>query len=578
MTDPSPIDAVPQLLPRLRRIVAQIAGPREVDDIVQECCVRILEHESRFEGNATAFASWASTITRNLSRTFLKQQSRVREQSVDAGKLDSAKPAAKADETIDERRVGWVLDQLARLPQADRQLLAMRYYDGMTVEAVGEKLGISQAGASKRLQKALKRLQQRARRQGLFSGLLPLPWAAKLASATGSSTVNLGILGAGSLASALFIGSFFTPDPATPVQGSTAGMKHTSFVPALAAPIDPAKNQLWCGALQLAWRALVREAGEGFAPQRLDALAALVHGDGFRGEHVDPRSYVALAGFDSDELIEAAQKRLIEQFGRGRDPVLDSYRGTRLPLSYAFLAKAMRFGVAFEDHKDRSFRFGRTAAGAGAGAGAGTGTGAGTDIEAWGIGRFDPARELHHEWAKQIRVLHYASPQDFTLELRPVGKDRILLARRPKSAAAFTLESLWKDVHGRVRAWPSLDEEARERLAMDGGERMQIPKLDFDLRHVFADMASGLEEAPMVRMVQTLRVRLDHEGAELKSRAMTLRGSAFPKPKVLVFDQAFFLAFAEEGKDRPYAAMWVADPELLVARVAQEKKAKPAKK
>ena len=560
MTEPSPIDAVPALLPRLRGIVTQIAGSREVDDIVQECCVRILEHESRFEGGPKAFSAWASTITRNLSRTFLKNRSRAREQS-----MDDAQLAAEPETTVDESRVGWILDQLARLPDGDRELLRMRYYDGMTVEAVGKKLGISQAGASKRLQKALSRLQTRAKRQGWLSSLLPLPWAAQLAGVTGVSKVNLGILGAGSLAaSALFVGSFFTPDPATAVQGSTAGMKSTALVPALTAPLDPGKNQLWCGAVQLAWRALVAEADQGFDPARLDALSKLLHSDAFDGSQLDPQSYVALANFDGDALIEAAQTKLVAQFGRGRDPVLDGYRGTRLPLAYAFLAKAMRFEVAFEDHKDSAFRF----------AAAGAKDVDAVDVEAWGIRRFDPTRVKHNEWSKQIRVLHYASSQDFTLELRPEGKDRILLARRPQAEGgkeengqeARTLASLWADVRQRCLAFPRLSEKARARLALNGGERLQIPKLDFDLRHVFGDMASGIERAPLVRIVQTLRVRLDHKGAELKSRAMVLRGHAFQKPKMLVFDGPFFLAFTEEGKDLPYAAMWIADPELLVGR------------
>ncbi len=47
---------------------------------------------------------------------------------------------------------------------------------------------------------------------------------------------------------------------------------------------------------------------------------------------------------------------------------------------------------------------------------------------------------------------------------------------------------------------------------------------------------------------------------------MVLRGAAHPEPRNFIFDGPFFVGFVHQKSEIPYAALWIADPEILVPR------------
>lgn len=286
-------ESIPDLVPRLRAVVARVAGEREADDLVQDCCVRLLEKEHLYRGVQCGFGAFAGSVARNLARNLLRRPRRGLEDTME----DPSQVAATAP-TIDEERVGWILDQLGRLPDEQRELLRLRYYDALTVDEVGQRLGISQAAASKRLAIALERLQQRARAQGLLGSFLPASWATGLAS---TNAMKLTLVGAASTVTlGLAATSFFLPDPATPIQGSTAEMAGTTFAASLETALDPRQNTLWCGTFKLAWEAFLRELPS-VDLEALSGTLAAVQAGPFRPDYVDPASYVAVGGLDPDE-------------------------------------------------------------------------------------------------------------------------------------------------------------------------------------------------------------------------------------------------------------------------------------
>ena len=58
-----------------------------------------------------------------------------------------------------------------KMEPADREILAMKHFEEMSNAEMGQTLGISESGASKRYIRALRRLQQSAKQiQGLIDG------------------------------------------------------------------------------------------------------------------------------------------------------------------------------------------------------------------------------------------------------------------------------------------------------------------------------------------------------------------------------------------------------------------------
>lgn len=70
--------------------------------------------------------------------------------------------------------------------------------------------------------------------------------------------------------------------------------------------------------------------------------------------------------------------------------------------------------------------------------------------------------------------------------------------------------------------------------------------------------------------VQTLRVRLDENGAEIKSRMMMLRSGSPGEPRRMHLDGPCLIAFVEDSAPLPYRMLWIANPELLVPRPASQ--------
>jgi len=158
-------------VPKLRRIVSRIAK-REgiVDDITQEACVRIIEKESLWNKKPSQFSQWMNTVTRNLTKDHLKKK---KEQSLEGKENYFFCPEAK---DFSEDQIAWVINQFQALPEKQRQVLNMRYYQNMTVTQIGKELGITHQTVSHHIHFALKALRKKAKEHGLLAVLFPWNW------------------------------------------------------------------------------------------------------------------------------------------------------------------------------------------------------------------------------------------------------------------------------------------------------------------------------------------------------------------------------------------------------------------
>ena len=80
----------------------------------------------------------------------------------------------------------WADEELSRLAARDREVLALRYLDGLPIASVAARLGVSPDAAKQRARRALGRLARRLRRRDLIPALAgpgaPSAWAASLLS------------------------------------------------------------------------------------------------------------------------------------------------------------------------------------------------------------------------------------------------------------------------------------------------------------------------------------------------------------------------------------------------------------
>jgi len=169
-------DAFAELL-RLhqRRVFSLVAHllprPADVEDIAQEIFLKVYRSLPRFDFRA-AFSTWLYRIVVNECYDQMRRQRAQKSpggkevQLPEPGDLEQmASSAARAPDVARQAELRQMVAQLfRRLPAHDRLLLTLREVEGLSVEEIGEVMGIKENTVKVQLFRARKRLLELHRR------------------------------------------------------------------------------------------------------------------------------------------------------------------------------------------------------------------------------------------------------------------------------------------------------------------------------------------------------------------------------------------------------------------------------
>jgi RNA polymerase sigma-70 factor (ECF subfamily) len=118
------------------------------EDAAQESFARALVHLSSLK-KRTRFAPWLAAICRNVAKDMLTAKAKRRTaEDISQVTLDSD----SAEST------GIIREAIRQLPASARELLVLRYYNGLSYEQIGCVLGISKSAINGRLARAKRKL------------------------------------------------------------------------------------------------------------------------------------------------------------------------------------------------------------------------------------------------------------------------------------------------------------------------------------------------------------------------------------------------------------------------------------
>ena len=144
-------DALAELCRRYERplyhFIARHTGGRDVEDLYQETWLRAVRAAPRFDPSRR-FSTWVFQIAVNLCRDWHRRPPPEPVEPDDDLASTSDAPEAR----IDARRL------LAALPEAQRTVLLLRYYHGLSEEEAAEVLGCPRGTVKSRLHAARERL------------------------------------------------------------------------------------------------------------------------------------------------------------------------------------------------------------------------------------------------------------------------------------------------------------------------------------------------------------------------------------------------------------------------------------
>lgn len=134
------------------------------EDVLQEAFLKAFEARRSYEGRG-ALSSWLYTIARNLVRDRARGNRHGKVVSLDlrdsGGDLPALKdPAPGPDEVAMSRRgVEWVRDALARLPEAQKEVLILSRFHGLTYNQIAEIVGASPEAVKQKAYRAVMTLR-----------------------------------------------------------------------------------------------------------------------------------------------------------------------------------------------------------------------------------------------------------------------------------------------------------------------------------------------------------------------------------------------------------------------------------
>lgn len=126
------------------------------EDAAQESFARALVSLSKLK-NQTRFAPWLAGICRNVAKDMLANKARQI-------RIDGFPQATKKDDHNKNRSLIW--QAIEQLPVPAKELIVLRYYDGLSYEEISSVLGISGPSINGRLTRAKRKMAKYLRRNG----------------------------------------------------------------------------------------------------------------------------------------------------------------------------------------------------------------------------------------------------------------------------------------------------------------------------------------------------------------------------------------------------------------------------
>lgn len=149
------------LLPRLRAVARGLAGSSaDGDDLLQAACEKALTRLHQFQAG-TRLDRWMFQILKTTHIDRVRQVQRRRQAVLSADIAEVVAFDARIHERTEAREdLAIVRRTLPRLPDEQREVLALVVIDGMSYQDAAETLGIPQGTVMSRLARARKKLLQ----------------------------------------------------------------------------------------------------------------------------------------------------------------------------------------------------------------------------------------------------------------------------------------------------------------------------------------------------------------------------------------------------------------------------------
>ncbi|MBN2590450.1 MAG: sigma-70 family RNA polymerase sigma factor [Sedimentisphaerales bacterium] len=124
------------------------------EDSAQETFARALLNIRKLK-NQDKFAQWLAAICRNVAKDMLSERNKISK--------NEALSKTKQENNENHEQINHAIE---KLPSSMKELVVLRYYDGLSYEKISNVLGISKASINGRLTRAKRKMANYLKRNG----------------------------------------------------------------------------------------------------------------------------------------------------------------------------------------------------------------------------------------------------------------------------------------------------------------------------------------------------------------------------------------------------------------------------
>ncbi len=136
-----------------------VGGHDDASDVLQNCLLNVVRGIGQFEGRSALY-TWLFRIASNEAMTFLGRRQRQAAASLDEAE-EGVVRALQADPWFDGDALQGALQQaLQQLPDRQRQVFTLRYFDELSYRDIAEILDISEGALKASFHHAAKKIER----------------------------------------------------------------------------------------------------------------------------------------------------------------------------------------------------------------------------------------------------------------------------------------------------------------------------------------------------------------------------------------------------------------------------------
>ena len=130
------------------------------EDLFQEIATQVWNSIPRFRGESAA-TTWLYRVALNSALAWSRKERRHRDR---IQPLDEHEPTLQETQRVQDRRLGWLYEQIAQLDHVDRSLTLL-LLDGLSYREMAETLGISESYVGVKINRIKNHLKEQTKEE-----------------------------------------------------------------------------------------------------------------------------------------------------------------------------------------------------------------------------------------------------------------------------------------------------------------------------------------------------------------------------------------------------------------------------